>query len=298
VADLDSDEEEKRLQPVYGISLEDRLHEREMHRLTGYRGMGPVILGNRDAESIQHDVYGSVILALTQTFFDKRLDTEGTEILFHQLESLGEKAIQVYNKPDSGPSGLKLAPAVHTYSSASCWAACDRLAKIAAKLCKMDKKEYWCNHAATIRNTIMEQGWNKQLQTFTTTWGGDSVDSFLLLLPRIGFIEPTDEHFLSTLKTVEKTLKVDNYLAIYPGDKTASNSATFWFINALAGVGRMEEARKMFDNMINTLNHNGLLSETVDPATKELWGNFPQSTAMVGLIDCAIRLSKPWKGAF
>jgi GH15 family glucan-1,4-alpha-glucosidase len=85
---------------------------------------------------------------------------------------------------------------------------------------------YWNSQAAMIKSKIMEKAWNRDLQTFTTTWGGDTVDSFLLLLPRIGFVEETDEHFLSTLKTLEKTLRVGDYLLSHPGEKTANNSAT------------------------------------------------------------------------
>lgn len=115
------------------------------------------------------------------------------------------------------------------------------------------------------------------------------------MLPQIGFIEATDKRFLSTLQLVEKLLKRGDYIASHQDDLIAHNSATFWFVNSLAAVGRMEEARSLFKIMLNTLNRVGLLSETVDPNSKELWGNFPQSIAMVGLIDCAIRLSKPWK---
>jgi len=277
---------------VYGICLEDRLHEREMHRLTGYRGKGPVLLGNKDAETVKHDVYGQVILALTQTFFDRRLAYPGTEVLFHQLEELGEKAVNFHDQP--GSFRLK-APAIITFSSVMCWAACDRLAKISEHLKVQGRSQYWREAAKKIKCAVLEKSWNEEAKCFTTTWAGDEVDASLLLLPQIGFIDANEEKFLSTLKVIEKVLKRGEYIASYQEDCFAHNSATFWYINILASVGRMEEARHLFKNMIATLNHAGLLSETVDPNTRELWGNFPQSIAMVGLIDCAIRLSKPWK---
>jgi len=289
---------EKRLQPVYGISLEERLHEREMHRLTGYRGKAPVILGNKDSESVQHDVYGDAVLALTQTFFDKRLDNQGTEILFKQLEELGQKATEVYNKPDTGTENRKQMPQIHTNSSAMCWAACDRLAKIAERLQLNQRAAYWRDFAKTIRTTTLEKAWNEDLKSFTSSWEGNEVDAFLLLLPRIGFIDPREEKYLSTLDLIEKNLRKGNYLQAFPSDTVCNNSATFYYIYVLAEVGRLEEARSLFEVMLKTGNHVGLLSDTVDPNSKELWGNFPQSVAMVGLIDCAIRLSKPWKGAF
>lgn len=297
LGDVNNDAE-KHLQPVYGISLENRLHEREMHRLTGYRGMGPVVLGNRDAESIQHDVYGAVILALTQMFFDKRLDNQGTELLFKQLEELGEKAIKVHDQPDSGPSGPKQLPAVHTFSSAMCWAACDRLEKIASSLKLEERAKYWNENSKMIQTTTLSKSWNSQLNSFTSVWGGNEVDSFLLLLPSIGFISASDKQFLSTLDRIEKKLRKGDYILNYVDDKTANNSATFWFINCLASVGREKEAREMYGTMLKSLNHTSILSESIDPFTKELWGNFPQSIAMVGLIYGANRLSKPWQGAF
>jgi GH15 family glucan-1,4-alpha-glucosidase len=277
---------------VYGICLEDRLTEREMHRLTGYRAKGPVMLGNKDSEMIQHDVYGAVILALTQAFFDRRLANPGTEVLFHQLEELGEKAIQYHDQFDTYRNKV---PAIHTFSSAMCWAACDRLSKIADHLKVQGRAEFWRVAAWDIRKHVLENAWNDEIKSFTNTWAGRDVDAFLLLLPQIGFIDANDEKYLSTLKLVEKRLRRGDYIAVSQEDSVVHNSATFWYINILAAVGRMEEARQLFSNMLKTLNRVGLLSETVDPNTRELWGNFPQSIAMVGLIDCAIRLSKPWK---
>jgi len=206
---------------------------------------------------------------------------------------LGEKAIQFHDQPDAGMRAR--ARGVHTFSSAMCWAACDRLAKIADHLKVQSRSEYWKNAATMIKTAVFQNAWNPNLKSFTTSWKGEEVDSFLLLLPQMGFIEPTDEKFLSTLQLVEKNLRRGNYIAAYPEDNIAHHNATFWYINILTSLGRTEEARTLFQNMLCTLNRVGLLSETVDPNTKELWGNFPQSTAMVGLIDCAIRLSKPWK---
>lgn len=297
VSDFTEHAGQKRIQPVYGISLETRLHEREMHRLAGYRGMGPVCLGNRDAESIQHDVFGSLILALTQTFFDRRLETQGTEVLFEDLQIMGNTAIEVFDKPDAGPRGGKTAHAIHTFSSVMCWAACDRLARIAEKI-KSGKADHWKKSADTIKSKIMENAWNSSMNSFVNTWGGDEVDAYLLLLPQIGFIEAKNEKFLSTLQVLEKSLKRGKHIVCFPSETIAHNPATFWYIDVLASVGRIEEARSLFEYMLNVLNHVGILSETMDSSTNELWGNFPQSTAMVGLINCAVRLSKPWKGAF
>ena len=124
----------KPLQPVYGVSLENRLHERIIDSLTGYNGMGPVRAGNAAYAQAQHDVYGSVILACTQLFFDQRIMRPGTREHFDRLERLGRLAAEYYDKPDAGLWEYRGRARVHTFSSIMCWAACDRLAKIARRL--------------------------------------------------------------------------------------------------------------------------------------------------------------------
>jgi GH15 family glucan-1,4-alpha-glucosidase len=298
-AQSQNEHEIQKIQSVYGISLETRLYERQMHRLPGYRGMGPVVLGSKDCEKIQNDVYGSVILGLTQIFFDKRLNMEGTDVLFKKLELIGEHTLKIYNQPDLSLRSNSEEPSeIHTFSSVMCWAACDRLATISQKLKLDERYKYWKMNANKMKAEILEKCWNNNLKSFVNTWNGNQVDAYLLLLPELKFIHPLDEKFLSTLKVIENLLKKGDYILCFPNDSTSLNSATFWYIMSLASVGRKDEARKLFENMLKTLNSNGILSETVDLKTKELWGNFPQNTAMVGLIQCAIRLSKSWEEVY
>jgi hypothetical protein len=119
------------LQPVYGIDGRAELEEREVAALAGYRGMGPVRIGNLAYRQVQHDVYGSAILAATHIFFDQRLTRRGDEALFRRLEALGEQARRCYDQPDAGLWELRGSARVHTFSAVMCWAACDRLARIA-----------------------------------------------------------------------------------------------------------------------------------------------------------------------
>jgi len=282
-----------RLQPVYGISLEKRMHEREMHRLPGYHGIGPVRLGNKDAVLMSNEVYGAVILGLVQMFIDKRLLLQGDEIMFHKMERLGEQSRQIYNKPDAGPRGGPLR--VHTYSAVMCWAACDRLGKIACCLGLAERAQYWATTASAMKEDILEQSWNSELNTFVSVWEGQSVDAYLLLMPVLKFLEPKDPKFLATFATIEmRLLRKDKFLSVFEKDLVASTSATFEYIGVLALVGRERQARALFENMLQHLNHSGLLSETIDPETGEHWGNFPQTSALVGLIICASKLSASW----
>jgi len=131
------------LQPVYGIDGRAELAEREVAALAGYRGMGPVRIGNLAYRQVQHDVYGSAILAATHIFFDQRLTRRGDEALFRRLELLGEQAHRCYDQPDAGLWELRGSARVHTFSAVMCWAACDRLARIAGRLGLTDRATYW-----------------------------------------------------------------------------------------------------------------------------------------------------------
>jgi GH15 family glucan-1,4-alpha-glucosidase len=291
------------LQPVYGITLEQDLTESQVDSLSGYRAMGPVRVGNDAWRQVQNDGYGSVVLALSQAFYDHRLHSLGDRALFENLERLGEQAAARWNQPDAGIWEFRSREAVHTYSSVLCWAACDRLAKIAAHLTLEGRETYWRNHADGIRDGIMQEAWSDELNSFTGTFGGDETDGSLLLLPTLGFIPPDDPRFLGTLKLAEERLRDGMYMHRYsaPDDfgvpETSFNICTFWYIDALAAVGRKEESRELFENMLARRNSLGLLSEDLDVKSGALWGNFPQTYSMVGLIHAAMRLSRPWEEA-
>ncbi|MGD2140356.1 MAG: glycoside hydrolase family 15 protein [Burkholderiales bacterium] len=292
------------LQPVFGITLTQELHEAEISSLAGYRNMGPVRVGNDAYRQVQNDGYGSVILSCAQTFFDSRLSRKGDVTLFRRLEVLGYRAQNAWDQPDAGLWELRQRQEVHTYSSVMCWAACDRLAKIGARLGLADRAQEWNETAARIGEAILEKSWNAKLNSFTSTFGGDSVDAVLLLLPALGIIKGDDPRFAGTVAQIEKDLLRGNFVARYSGEddfgkpQVAFNACTFWYIDALAMLGRRTEARALFENMLALRNPLGLLSEDIDPVTGELWGNFPQTYSMVGLIHSAMKLSRPWEDAF
>jgi len=292
------------LQPVYGISGRREIGEHVIDTLPGYRGMGPVRVGNQAFHQLQNDVYGSAVLAATHAFFDLRLSTLGNQALFRQLEALGERAAAVYAKPDAGLWELRGSAHVHTFSSVMCWVACDRLAKIAARLGLLERAEYWRARAQRMHAAISEQGWNAKRGCFTAAFGADTLDASLLLLNEVGFLRADDPRFAATVGAIEKDLRRGEYVYRYtePDDFGAPTNAfvvcTFWYIDALAALGRKQEARALFEAMLQRRNRLGLLSEHIDPGTGELWGNFPQTYSMVGLINSATRLSIPWDQAF
>lgn len=288
------------IQPVYGIGLEADLTEEIAMNLPGYRGMGPVRRGNQAAEHVQHDVYGQVVLGVAQSFFDHRLLSPPGIAEFRQLEPVGERAFAVHDTPDAGIWEFRTIANVHTSSAIMCWAACDRLSKIAAHLGLADRATYWSERAAIIHQTIVEKAWNPDIGAFTAAFGGGELDASVLLMAEIGFLPAGDARYIATVDAIDKTLREGNHVYRYKTEddfgrpKTAFTACTFWHIDALFRVGRADEAREMFESVLASRNHVGLLSEDVDPATGDLWGNFPQTYCMVGIINSAALLSEPW----
>ncbi|HVO04614.1 MAG TPA: glycoside hydrolase family 15 protein [Candidatus Cybelea sp.] len=292
------------IQPVYGISREADLTETTAPALAGYRGMGPVRVGNAAYAQVQNDVYGSMVLAAVHLFFDQRLLRKpANEELYDQLESLGGRALAVYDKPDAGPWELRGTAAVHTFSAMMCWAACDRLKRIARVMGRIDRTEYWSGKAEHLKAEITRRTWSEQLHCFVSTFDGNELDAALLLMPQLGFVQPSDERYVATVDRIGKELKRGDFIYRYVvrddfGEpETAFLICTFWYIDALAAIGRTIEARALFDKIMTYRNRFGLFSEDVDPKTGELWGNFPQAYSMVGLINSAMNLSLSWEEA-
>ena len=289
-----------KVQPVYGVGLEPALTERIIQTLPGYRGMGPVRAGNQAYEHDQHDVYGQIVLSNVQAFFDKRLRRPATVEDFHALEEVGERAFAVHDQPDAGLWEFRTRAAVHTYSAVMCWAACDRLANAAIELGLPDRQAYWAGRATTVREAIESRAWNAELGRYAASFEGDELDASLLQMVDLRFLQPDDPKYLATLAGIEQELRRGSYLLRYaqPDDfgapQTAFNFCTFWFIEALHLAGRTEEARDLFEQMLTRRTHAGLFSEDISFADGELWGNYPQTYSLVGLINCAVLISRPW----
>jgi GH15 family glucan-1,4-alpha-glucosidase len=289
------------LQPLYGITGDPRAEEKIATTLSGYRGMGPVRFGNLAAEQVQHDVYGSVILAATQLFFDERLVRSGDQTLLERLYRLGRRAVATFEEPDAGPWEFRGKLQRHTFSAAISWAGCDRLARIARRVGDDIATREWTTKADYMRREILERAWSEEKQSFTSAFGNRDIDSTALLLPELGLLPATDPRFLKTLERVEQELATGDLLFRYRhaddfGEpENAFTICAFWYVNALAATGRIDEARERFSRLLQRRNPLGLLSEDISPATGELWGNFPQTYSMVGIIGSALRLSRSWE---
>ncbi|MEY8837671.1 glycoside hydrolase family 15 protein [Cribrihabitans sp. XS_ASV171] len=296
-----SDAKGGHIQPVLGVGLEQDLTEWEAGTLQGYQGMGPVRVGNQAHEHFQHDTYGNVILGAAPAFFDRRLRMDVGQDAFQALEPLGEQAWALHDVPDAGIWELRSRARIHTSSSLMCWAACDRLAKIAAHLDLPDRAAFWSRRAAEIRAKILDRAWSDKRGAFVESFGGETLDASVLLMGEVNFLPPSDERFKSTVDALSRALGRGPFMLRYEEaddfgvPEVGFNVCAFWRVDALARIGRKEQARELFEDLLAARNPLGLMSEDTAFDTREGWGNFPQTYSMVGIINGAMRLSRPWE---
>jgi GH15 family glucan-1,4-alpha-glucosidase len=290
------------IQPLYSVMGTAQLNESTAPSLAGYRGMGPVRIGNAAYLQVQHDCYGQIVLPTAQAFFDQRLLRMADERDFESLEEVGEMAWAMHDQPDAGLWEFRTRQEVHTYSAVMCWAACDRLAKVAERLGRRDRAVFWAERADAIRSRIDRDAWVEDDAGghYKASFESDYLDASLLQLAELRFSEPDGPRFRTTFAAAEKALRRGEHMLRYAKEddfgapETAFNICTFWLIDALARSGREAEARELFSVMLGHATASGLLSEDMDFETGELWGNFPQTYSLVGVINCASLLSKSW----
>lgn len=264
----------------------------------------PVRVGNGAASQRQNDAYGAIILSLTQLYFDRRLQSHGDMELYKWLCQLGTVAARVALEPDAGPWEFRGTTRIHSFSAAMCWAALSRLAMIANVLGLEADAAHWTLHAQRLRSEIMsriitKEGW------LSGVLDDEIADASVLILPNIGFIDAKSPAFMATLEMVEQRLLHNGFVMRYdtPDDfglpETAFLLCSFWYVEALALAGQHAKAMELFEHILAMRNHVGLLSEDIAPAHEgmagKLWGNFPQTYSHIGLILCAMKLSRSWE---
>jgi GH15 family glucan-1,4-alpha-glucosidase len=290
------------IQPLYSVMGVAELNETNATSLAGYRGMGPVRVGNAAYQQIQHDCYGQIVLPTVQGFIDQRLLRISDDRDFESLEQVGEMAWAMHDQPDAGLWEFRTRQEVHTYSAVMSWAACDRLAMAADWLGKLDRAALWRSRADAIRARIESEAWVDSAEGghYGASFESDYLDASLLQMVELRFLAPDNPRFTATFAAVEAQLRRGDFMLRYAAEddfgapETAFNVCTFWLIEALHLAGRSDEARRLFDTMLSHTTASGLLSEDLDYNTGELWGNFPQTYSLVGVINCAGLLSKPW----
>jgi GH15 family glucan-1,4-alpha-glucosidase len=237
-------------------------------------------------------------------FVDQRLPRMGDVSLFRDLEHLGQQARRLYLEPDAGIWEYRGRKRIHTHSATMCWVACDRLARIAVLLGLSDRAAYWTRAAEAIRAETLARAWSDKRGAFTGAFDNDELDASVLLVAELGLVRPDDPRFVKTCDTIGRVLMRNGMMLRYAAEddfglpESSFLACQFWYIDALASIGRTGEARELFTELLGRRNAFGMLSEDLHPATGELWGNIPQTYSMAGLINSAVTLSRRWEDAW
>jgi GH15 family glucan-1,4-alpha-glucosidase len=284
------------LQPLYGVGGERELPERVLDHLEGFAGTGPVRIGNAAARQQQNDLNGELILCLHTVLGDPRIVLDQPQGFFPLVERLVEQAIALAPLADTGIWEFRTLPRHYTFSRAMCWAAIDRGALIAARFGRADLAARWSAVAAEERDIVLRRGFNPRIGCFTQALDGEEVDAANLLLPTIGLVDARDPRFLATLDHCARYLTRGNLMQRYTNldDFGVTTSAfticSFWWAEALALAGRLDDAVIVFQRVAARANPLGLFSEDIEPETGRLLGNFPQAYTHVGLIHAAMTI--------
>jgi GH15 family glucan-1,4-alpha-glucosidase len=285
------------LQPIYSICGKRDLYEETIPNLRGYDGVGPVRVGNAAYVQRQHDVNGEMVLCLETILTDPRVVWEDPT-LAPLLESLVNEAMASFDLVDTGLWEYRTQPRHYTFSKAMCWVAAHRGAELATFLGMPEQAARWSAWADEKRPIILERAYNKERGFFTQAFDGDHADASNLLLPQIGLIDPFDPRFRSTVRAYEKELAPKGLMLRYkhPDDFGHTTSAfsicSFWWVEALAMMGEVDEAVGLFHRLEKYANPLGLFSEDIEPESGALLGNFPQAYTHVGLIHAAITIGE------
>jgi GH15 family glucan-1,4-alpha-glucosidase len=287
------------LAPLYRIDGRADLAEQELAHWAGFQGERPVRIGNGAALHHQFDVFGEMVLALTPLFLDARFRDQVTGPVLDLVTQLARKGVSVAGKPDAGIWEIRSTWRPQTFSTLMCWAAADRMRRIAEHHRPSDVDEF-ASAAERIKDRILTEAVDKTRNCLVADHGGTDVDAALLQAIPLRLLPPDDPRVHATIDTVRRELDLGGWLKRYRthdglGVPTvAFTLCTFWLIEALANVGRIDEARALMTIVCSFEPPLGLWSEDLDPATRTMWGNYPQAYSHVGLIHAAFAASPRW----
>ncbi|MFC8261746.1 glycoside hydrolase family 15 protein [Streptomyces sp. NPDC057291] len=289
------------LQIMYGIAGERELGEAELDWLPGYENSGPVRVGNGAASQLQLDVYGEITEALHLAHMTGL--TRNDYAMGLQLKLI-EYLENHWDEPDEGIWEVRGPRRHFVHSKVMAWVAVDRTIKLIESGDTDGPLERWRELRDDIHRDVCENGYDKERNTFTQSYGSKELDASLLLIPQMGFLPPDDKRVIGTIEAIQRELSTeDGFVLRYPtsgetagvdgleGDEGAFLACSFWLADDLAMIGRVDEARQLFERLLSLRNDLGLLAEEWDSRLQRQVGNFPQAFSHVPLIDTALRLT-------
>ena len=297
-----AEQREGELLPLYTIAGADDAEERILPHLAGYRGEQPVRIGNQAFHHPQNDVYGEMILAISRLVLDARFT--GSIATPRAVELVGELLGQIearIDEPDAGPWELRGVRRLHSFTVLMHWAGGRRAAEIGDLLGEQDLVERGTAVAQRAAALLEGPCWSDALGAITQSAGEPALDAALLQSIHLGFLRPDDPRAESHVLATQRELALDGGLIQrysvsddFGLPKAAFTVCSFWLVEALAVIGRRQEAVELFETLLRLANDLGLYSEDILPGSLEQSGNFPQTYSHVGLINAAFRLSRGW----
>ena len=285
------------LQIMYGVAGERRLTEFELDWLAGYEGSKPVRVGNAASGQFQLDVYGEVADALYQAHRHGLSDLDDAWRMGQTMLRFLEDA---WNEPDEGIWEVRGERRHFTHSKVMAWVAFDRAVKAVEQFgYTTDHLERWKAARDSIRREVCEHGFNPELNSFVQSYGSPHLDASLLMIPLVGFLPADDPRMIGTVAAIEERLVRDAFVQRYnsdadvdglPAGEGAFLPCTFWLADNLALQGRRDEAREIYQRLLDIRNDVGLLAEEYDPVARRQLGNFPQAFSHVCLVNTARNL--------
>jgi len=289
------------LQIMYGVGGERRLREYELDWLPGYEGSRPVRAGNAASDQFQIDVFGEVLDAMHQGRVHNLERSPESWSLQRRLLAFLESA---WKEPDDGIWEVRGGRRHFTHSKVMAWVAFDRGVRGVEEFGRSGPVERWRKVRDEIEREVHERGFDRELNSFTQSYGSKRLDASLLVLPLVGFVPADDACMLGTVAAIERELYTDGFVYRYAGDteheqvdglpagEGAFLPCTFWLADNFALQGRLDEADELFERCLGTRNDLGLLAEEWDPASRRQLGNFPQAFTHVALVNSAFNLDR------
>ena len=287
------------IQIMYGVGGERWLPESIVPWLPGYENSSPVRVGNAAYQQLQIDVFGEVSDALAQA---RKAGMEITERGRAMRPLVIDHLARAWREPDEGIWEVRGGPQHFVHSKVMAWVSFDRAASEVAAEGLNEEARRWREIADQIHAEVCERGFDRELNTFVQAYGSKRLDASLLLIPLVGFLPASDPRVQGTLQAIEEKLLINREFVLryetenvadgLPAGEGAFLACSFWLVDNYILQARYAEARKLFDRLLSRCNDVGLLSEEFDPVTGRLLGNFPQAYSHVGLINCALSLSR------